>query len=85
MRLWGQMAQEYVLEGVGRASSLQGYRRRVIFQGQNLLEMEPEERAKAVCFWRFSTRWKFRREQFGFLACGIQSRRKQHGLGMDSV
>jgi len=44
---------------VGRASSLQGYRRRDL-PGQNLLEMEPEERAKAMCFWRFSTRWKFR-------------------------
>jgi len=48
----------------------------VIFQGQNLLEMEPEERAKAV-FLAF----QYPLEIPGSMTlCGIQFRRKQHGL-----
>jgi len=43
----------------------------VIFQGQNLLEMEPEERAAGV-FLAFQYPLEIPGEQFGFLACGIQ-------------
>ena len=31
----------------------------VVYQGQNLLEMLPEGRARAGCSWPFSTRWRF--------------------------
>jgi len=62
MRLWGQMAlvrvrSRKVLAGHPAYKVTGG---EVIFQGQNLLEMEPEERAKAGVFLAFQYRWKFR-------------------------
>jgi len=55
MRLWGQMALvsstfSKVLAGHPAYKVTGG---EVIFQGQNLLEMEPEERAKAGVFLAF--------------------------------
>jgi len=52
----------------------------VIFRAGNLLEMEPEERARAGVFLAFQYPLKFRVSAIWTFACGIQFRRKQQGL-----
>ena len=53
----GKSTLAYALMGHPTYEVTQG---RVLFKGDDLLEMEPDERAKAGLFWRFSTRPPFR-------------------------